>query len=252
MKTWICDSFTEKEIEKVLVKVEEKVAKEFESSPHTKEEFITGIFINELKNQFSTLEVQLTSALNKKFGRNLFVKFSHEDVAATGPEKIWGADVGFYLKIDIPNYLNAERGVLVQIKKASLNIHGDSESRWDIDLLQLLVLMQRSVFSVYFLFGLYKTRRFIRVLPASYVYDICNSFYPIKRSIPATNLNGMSRKFSDFFLKDFLGNWWGDSDCRVIEVINGNDLYGVRNIIKIEIGDEELCNRLNDKNVCKY
>lgn len=240
METWICDNQTEEIIKNALCEIEENLAMIFQSSPNTHEERITGFFIKELQNYFSTFEEQLTTLFKKRFDKDVFVTCTYEDIAANGPEKIWGADIGFYLKIDIPDYLIAERGILVQVKKAILNSKNDAESRWDIDFKQLLVLINNSHFSVYFFIGLSDSELFIRVLPASYVWDISNSYNPPKRSIPARNIDCMSPKFSDFFLKDFLGNWWGDQTRGVIDVIKGNnDIYGVKKIIKIEISDKE-------------
>ena len=45
-----------------------------------------------------------------------------------------------------------------------------------------------------------------------------------------------SRSFSDFFLYDFIGNWWGDVEASVLRVVQGlDDTYGVRWLFRIDV-----------------
>jgi len=59
-------------------------------------------------------------------------------------------------------------------------------------------------------------------------------FYGIVKLIQ--NVNSFSRSFSDFFLYDFIGNWWGDTDECVLNIVKGcNDTFPVNDIFKIEV-----------------
>lgn len=250
-KTWINNQNVEDKIYDILNKTELEIGKEFETTPSTHEEQITGSFTKELIKNFETIETILDTWARKKFRKKTEVHCKHEKVAAIGPEKKWGADIGFYLNIKIDGKIHSERGFLVQAKKAELN-KKRAQTSWKIDQLQLFTILKRSPFSTYFFYGLHSTKTNIKVMPAELVFDVVK--VKNRKSIPYSCVNSFSRNFSDFFLYDFIGNWWGDKDPCLLNIVKGsNDRFPVKDIFKIEIhvsndhnsteNDYELCNR---------
>ncbi|OEC86741.1 MULTISPECIES: hypothetical protein [Methanobacterium] len=232
MSIWINDSKIERNILNALVNVEDDTSR-FLEDYGSHEVPLTGSFIIILKYQLEPLKREIEEWAAKEFKGNAIVNLDYEDIASKGLEKDYGADFGFHLIINIDDHLYSERGLLVQAKNPRFK-SDDSEQLWEINRPQLSVLMCRSPFSVYFLYGLNKTDVKIRVIPASYVKNILNKTG--KKSISPKNIKSFSRKFSNFFLYDFIGNWWGDTDESVLNIVRGtDDLVKVRHIFRIEI-----------------
>jgi hypothetical protein len=167
-------------------------------------------------------------------GRYSHVHCSHEDVAANGPEKVWGADIGFYLSVRANGVLTAERAFLAQAKKASVSAQG-RELSWTIDRVQRDILIGQSLWSVYFLYGCHKTGNRIRVVPASAVRDMMAGA-SAKTRISASNVVMIARLFGDFFTYDFLADWWGDCDGRALDIVRGrSEDFAVRALFSIDV-----------------
>ncbi len=195
---------------------------------------MTGMFLVKLQTELQHWATGVEAWAARKFGRYSRVHCSHEDFAANGPEKVWGADIGFYLSARANGVVTAERAFLAQAKKARVSAHGN-ELSWTIDRVQRDLLIGQSSWSVYFLYGCYKTGNGVRVVPASTVRDVMAGA-STKSQISAANAVSITRPFAEFFTYDFLADWWGDCDGRALDIVRGRvEDFPVRALFSINV-----------------
>lgn len=232
---WINDQKIKQILHHVLDDVENRSLSRYKRNPHTHEERLTGNFLSHLEHGFESFEPELKTWAEDRFKGSCNITIDYEDVAAKKLEKIWGADIGFHLLIEINDFIYSERGLLVQVKKPKLN-EKEEETSIPIDRDQLDILTLRSPFALYLFYG----KDGLRVLPASSVKDILNSTR--RKSIRSDNLS-LSRRFPDFFLHDFIANWWGDTNENVLNIIRGSgSVVGVKKLFKIKLSIRESDN----------
>jgi hypothetical protein len=238
-RTWIGDLGMERRIHDALLHANEEFTRLYEANPSTHEERLTGFFLARLQQNMTALEEDLHCWAKQRFGGYSSLSCQLEDVAASGPEKVWGADIGFHLVLRIRDTLQAERGILVQAKKAALKEEaspdGYRELAWPIDRAQRDILIGKSAYSLYFLYGLHSTGVGVQTIPASAVRDIMEGTQ-MKSRLSARVALSSSRSFPDLFLYDFIGNWWGDEETSVLEVVRGlDDAFGVRRLFRVVV-----------------
>jgi hypothetical protein len=130
-RTWWGDAAIEKTCHDACGRSASYLGRVFESSPKSHEERLTGMFLVKLQTEMQHWAKAVEIWAAKRFGRHSSVHCSYEDVAAYGPEKVWGADIGFYLRVRANGVLTAERAFLAQAKKASVSAQG-KELAWTI------------------------------------------------------------------------------------------------------------------------
>lgn len=233
-RTWLGDQHVEIKCHEACAAAATHLDRIFESSPKTHEERLTGFFLSKLQVELQHWSESVQDWAAKTFGRNSRIRCTYEDVAASGPEKAWGADVGFYLSVRADGVLRAERAFLAQVKKARVSASGH-ELAWRIDTIQRDVLIGQSAWSVFLLYGCYRTGTSVRVAPAYALRDVMAASDTTSR-IRASKAVGIARPFSEFFVYDFLAAWWGDVDGRALDICRGRtDDFGVRALFSVEI-----------------
>lgn len=238
-RTWIGDLEMEGRIHHALSVANVEFARIYETNPGTHEERLTGFFLARLQQHMAALEKDLQRWAEKRFRGYTSLTCQLEDVAASGPEKAWGADIGIHLVLRIRDTLVAERGILVQAKKAVLKGRGRAagvtEMAWAIDRAQRDILIGKSAFSLYFLYGLHSTGIDVQTIPATAVRDVMEGTQ-VRSRVSARVALSVSRSFPDLFLYDFIANWWGDEEASVLEVVQGrDDTFGVRRLFRVVV-----------------
>jgi hypothetical protein len=233
-RTWFGDKRVEDECHKACAAAAAHLGRILESSPKTHEERLTGFFLSKLQTELQQWGQSSQGWATKTFGRNSRISCTFEDVAATGPERMWGADVGFYLSVRADGVLRAERAFLAQVKKSRVSASG-RELAWSIDTIQRDVLISQSAWSVFFLYGCHRTGTSVQVAPAYALRDVMVASNS-KSRVGAGRAVGIARPFSAFFVYDFLAAWWGDVDGRALDICRGRtDDFGVRALFSIAI-----------------
>jgi hypothetical protein len=233
-RTWLNDENVEKQFHDACARATEYLGRIFESSPASHEERLTGMFLAKLQAELQQWGRGVEAWAATTFGRNSCVQCIYEDVAANGPEKVWGADVGFYLRIRANGLLSAERAFLMQAKKARLSANR-REVSWSIDRLQRDVLIGQSSWSLFFLYGCHQTGTDVRVAPSLMVRDLMNGA-KARSQVSAGNTLPSTCSFAEFFTYDFLASWWGDRDGRALDVVRGRvEDFPLRALFSIDI-----------------
>jgi hypothetical protein len=228
-RTWIRDKSIEELLLSACGVAEARLAGAYEASPSSHEERLTGTFLTALENEFNMISPQMEQWAIATFGGPATFRCGHVDVASRGPEKLWGADVGFYVHVNIKDQIRFERSVLVQVKKAD----SKGTRSWFIERRQLDVLLGRSPQSVYILYGTRDTST-VLVIPALTIVDIMKGMG--KKARLPQRARGAGRPFRDFFTFDLIGDWWGDREGPALEVVkNGVEDFGVRWIFTLTL-----------------
>jgi len=120
--------------------------------------------------------------------------------------------VGFYVQGNITGRISFQRAVLAQVKKAL----PETKQSWAIEPLQRDVLLKRSPFSKYLLYG--DRNVGVTVLPAATVRNVMLGAKILTRLHGDDCAGG--RPFHEFFVNDLIGDWWGDQEGPVFDLRN--------------------------------
>jgi hypothetical protein len=211
-RTWIADESIERLIASACNAAERELSHHYDASPHSHEERLTGVFLSSLERELQSISPFIQRWAEATFGQQVILTCGYEDVAARGPEKVWGADVGFYVEGNIPGTISFQRAVLAQVKKAL----PETKQTWAIEPLQRDLLLKRSPFSIYLLYG--SSDVGVAVLPAATVHNIMVGAKILTR-IHREDCAG-DRPFHEFFVNELIGDWWGDRDGPVFDLRN--------------------------------
>jgi hypothetical protein len=212
--TWLDDVVLEKEIRDRANACVERLIN-FGLSEETE---VTGALVNELVNAFSS-----RNPLPQSRDTSPPLRVSITSTNSRTHENRSGADLGMVLKINLPGRQQIETGHLIQVKQATNRDSPDSVPNWQIDVVQLNLILTMDPTATYWLLQLHKVPKVFSV-SAKVLLALANSRNNLAvLSVTYNHVRSSSVGLGTEIMDLLIGQWIGIATDEAVKLARGLD-----------------------------